>query len=79
MKRLICLMAAVILLAGTCPALAATHLNPTEDRGIVPAETELNPVIPGESPTTGRKLSAIQPANRDYTGLAVTGVTTRNC
>ncbi|MBR6954604.1 MAG: DUF3048 domain-containing protein [Clostridia bacterium] len=73
MKRLICLMAAVILLAGTCPALAATHLNPTEDRGIVPAETELNPVIPGESPTTGRKLSAIQPANRDYTGLAVTG------
>jgi hypothetical protein len=73
MKKLFCLLAVLALCLGSVPSLASTALNYAQDRGIVLSEAELNPVIPGESPTTGRRLTAITPGNRDFLGLAVTG------
>lgn len=59
MKRLIILLLACVMLFGTVNALALTEADPSSDRGITPkgmledGTFAPNPVIEGESPTTG--------------------------
>lgn len=74
MKKLLALVMTLLLTTLCClPALAdATLLDPKEERGIVIAETGLNEIVEGVSPTTGRKLAAI-PKFPGFAGLAVTG------
>lgn len=73
MKRLISLLAVLALLASLLPAaLAETVIDPHEKRGIKLQEVGLNPVIEGESPTTGLQLADYEVYD-GFAGLAVTG------
>ena len=73
MKRIVSLLLAALLLAGTVPlASAETLLVPQEQRGIVLQPVGVNTVEEGISPTTGLTLSDYEiPSN--FEGYAKTG------
>ena len=67
------LLALALTLAVSGAASADTLIDGTKSRNIVMQDDGLNPLIPGESPTTGRTLSMLKPGSADFRGLAVTG------
>lgn len=72
MKKLLCLMLALVLTLSTSMAMADTVINPTEKRNIKLQPVGENEVEEGISPTTGLDLSTMT-APEGFTGLAATG------
>ncbi|MBR6029205.1 MAG: DUF3048 C-terminal domain-containing protein [Clostridia bacterium] len=70
MKKLICLVLALLMMASA--AGADTVINSTENRHITPKAVGLNEVPEDISPTTGRVLSSL-PVPKSFAGLALTG------
>lgn len=59
MKKFLLIVLALALLVSSV-AVADTKIDPTKDRKVKVQDKAVNPVIEGESPTTGRKLSEIE-------------------
>lgn len=71
MKKIIAMLLMLTLIASTMPGFAATTIDPTQDRGIVPqgqnaeGTWDVNPVIEGQNPVTGR------PYDGDYIPIMI--------
>ena len=72
MKRLLCILCALLLLTAAALADTATIMNGEGSRNITIQPAGVNQAAEGVSPTTGRTLSELE-ITPGYAGLAVTG------